>query len=55
MGWSKKKFSDEMGVTPQQITKIVSGKANLTLETRVEIQEVLNIRILASFYALKIK
>lgn len=50
LDWSQKRLADEIGVTPQQITKIVSGKANLTLETQVKLQEALDIPILASYY-----
>ena len=39
-----------MHVTPQQISKIVSGKENLTIETQIKLQNILNIPILASFY-----
>jgi transcriptional regulator with XRE-family HTH domain len=48
-GWSQKRLADEMGVSPQQITKIVSGKANLTLESIVKIQAILDIPILTSY------
>lgn len=49
-GWSQVRLAKEMGVSPQQITKIVSGKENLTLDTQVRLQEILNIPILATFY-----
>ena len=49
-GWSQKRLANEMGVSPQQITKIVKGKENLTLETQVKLQNILNIPILASYY-----
>lgn len=55
LGWSQKKLADEMEVSPQQITKIVSGKANLTLESQVKIQDVLNIPILASYIEKKLE
>lgn len=48
LGWSQKRLADEMEVSPQQITKIVSGKANLTLESIVKIQAILEIPILVS-------
>src|SRR5690606_4114136 len=54
LGWSQKKLAEKLSVTPQQITKIVKGKENLTLETQVKLQEVLKIPILASFYEKKI-
>jgi transcriptional regulator with XRE-family HTH domain len=50
IGWSQKKLAEVMGVSPQHITKIVSGKENLTIETQVKLQSTLNIPILASFY-----
>jgi transcriptional regulator with XRE-family HTH domain len=49
-GWSQVRLAKEMGVSPQQITKIVSGKENLTLDTQIRLQEILNIPILATFY-----
>jgi len=53
LGWSQVKFAKEMCVTPQQITKIVSGKENLTIETQIKIQNILDIPILASYYETK--
>lgn len=50
IGWSQRDLAKEMEVSPQQITKLVSGKENLTLETQVKLQRVLGIAILASFY-----
>ena len=50
LGWSQKDLAKAMNVTPQQITKIVSGKENLTLETQIKLQDILNIPILASYY-----
>jgi transcriptional regulator with XRE-family HTH domain len=49
-GWSQKDLAREMGVSPQQISKIVSGKENLTIETQIKLQNILNIPVLASFY-----
>jgi len=49
-GWSQRRLAAEMGVSPQQVTKIVSGKENLTLETQTRLQEILDIPILASYY-----
>ncbi|MEZ7505298.1 transcriptional regulator [Flavobacterium sp. Arc2] len=48
--WSQRKLASEMGVTPQQITKIVKGQENLTLETQIKLQSILKIPILASYY-----
>ncbi len=50
MGWSQKKLAEKMLVSPQQISKIVRGKENLTLETQIRLQKILKIPILASFY-----
>lgn len=50
LGWSKKDLAQNMEVTPQQITKIVSGKENLTIETQVKLQQILGIPVLASYY-----
>lgn len=50
LGWAQKDLAREMQVSPQQITKIVSGKENLTIETQIKLQNILKIPILASFY-----
>jgi len=50
LGWSQKKLAEKMGVSPQQISKIVSGKENLTIETQIRLQKILKIPVLASFY-----
>jgi transcriptional regulator with XRE-family HTH domain len=50
LGWSQKRLAKEMEVSPQQITKIVSGKANLTLQTQSQLQDILDIPILATWY-----
>lgn len=48
--WSQKALAEALEVSPQQVTKIVSGKENMTIETQVKLQNILNIPILASFY-----
>jgi len=55
LAWSQKELAREMGVSPQQISKIVSGKENLTIETQIKLQNILDIPILASFYEREIK
>lgn len=55
LGWSQRKLAEELNVTPQQVNKIVKGKENLTLETQVKLQQVLNIPILASYYENKVQ
>ena len=54
LGWSQKDLAKEMEVSPQQITKIVSGKENLTIETQIKLQNILDIPVLASYYENKI-
>lgn len=53
LGWSQKYLAREMEVSPQQITKIVSGKENLTIETQIKLQNILKIPVLASYYESK--
>ena len=55
MGWSQKDLAQKMEVSPQQITKIVSGKENLTIETQIKLQNILDIPVLASYYENKEK
>jgi transcriptional regulator with XRE-family HTH domain len=50
LGWSQKDLAQKMEVSPQQITKIVSGKENLTIETQIKLQNILDIPILATYY-----
>lgn len=50
LGWNQRKLAKEMGVTPQQVNKIVSGKENFTLDTQVKLQQILDIPLLASYY-----
>lgn len=50
LGWSQKDLAIKMNVSPQQVNKIVQGRENLTLETMVKLQEILEIPILASVY-----
>lgn len=49
-GWSQRRLAEEMGVSPQYISKIVKGKENLTLDTQLQLQEILDIPILATYY-----
>jgi ribosome-binding protein aMBF1 (putative translation factor) len=53
LGWSQKDLAKAMNVKPQQITKIVSGKKNLTIETQIKLQNILDIPVLASYYEKK--
>ena len=49
LDWSQKRLADEMGVSAQYISKIVQGKENLTLDTLIKLQNILDIPILASY------
>lgn len=51
LGWTQKELAGRLEVSPQQVTKIISGKENMTLETLVKLQDVLEIPILASYFA----
>ena len=54
LGWSQRDLAEKMEVSPQQISKIVSGKENLTIDTQIKLQNILDIPILASYYEHKI-
>jgi ribosome-binding protein aMBF1 (putative translation factor) len=46
-GWTQKKLADELGVTPQQVSKIVKGRENLTFETVSNLEKALNIKLMS--------
>ncbi|MFM6994387.1 MAG: transcriptional regulator [Sediminibacterium sp.] len=48
LGWSQKELALRMGVSPQQVAKIVRGTENLTLESLVKIQFALGVQIINS-------
>jgi transcriptional regulator with XRE-family HTH domain len=50
LNWTQKKLAEKLEVSPQQVTKIVKGQENLTLETQTKLQDILKIPILASYY-----
>lgn len=50
LGWSQKKLAEKMDVSPQHVNKILQGKENFTLETQTNLQTILDIPILASYY-----
>ncbi len=53
LGWKQTDLAREMGVAKQQISKLVSGKENLSIETLVKLQTILDIPIFASYYESK--
>lgn len=48
LGWTQKLLAEKMNVSPQQVSKIVKGSENLTLETLVKLESILQIELLAS-------
>jgi ribosome-binding protein aMBF1 (putative translation factor) len=46
LGWSQKELAIKMGVSPQQVSKIVRGSENLTLESLVKLESALGLEIL---------
>lgn len=55
LGWGQVDLAKEMGVTPQQITKTLSGKTNFEIQTLLRLQNILDIPLLASYYENKQK
>jgi plasmid maintenance system antidote protein VapI len=53
LGWTQKVLADKMGVSPQYVNKLVKGSENLTLETLVKLQEILDIPLLANYFKTK--
>jgi plasmid maintenance system antidote protein VapI len=47
LGWTKTKLAQELGVSKQQVSKIVKGRENFTISTIVKLEEVLQINILS--------
>ena len=52
---SQKELATAMGIKPQQVTRILSGKENLTIDTQIKLQNILDIPVLASFYENKME
>jgi len=44
--WTQKYLAEQMGVTPQQVTKIISGKENLQIGTIKKLQKALGVVIM---------
>jgi transcriptional regulator with XRE-family HTH domain len=54
-GWSKTKFASEMNKSQPEISKWLSGAHNFTVETLVQISQVLGVEIAALFAQKQIK
>ena len=52
LGWTQKDLAEKMGVSPQYVNKLVRGSENLTLETIVKLQTILDI-IMIRFRAIQ--
>lgn len=49
--WSKATLAKKLKVSPQQVTKILNGKANLQLSTIAKLQEALGVKLIATRFA----
>lgn len=47
MGWKQKDLAEKMGVSPQQVNKWVKGNENFTIDTLVNLSEVLGVELVA--------
>ncbi|MBE8720846.1 helix-turn-helix transcriptional regulator [Sphingobacterium pedocola] len=47
LGWKQKDLAEKMGVSPQQVNKWVKGNENFTIETLVNLSEVLGVELIA--------
>lgn len=45
-GWNQKQLAEAMGVSPQQVSKIVSGKENFTLQTIASLENILGMQLI---------
>lgn len=54
-GWSKTKFASEMNKSQPEISKWLSGVHNFTVETLVQISQVLGVEIAALFAQKQVK
>src|SRR5690606_11320104 len=47
LGWKQKDLAEKMRVSPQQVNKWVKGNENFTIETLVNLSEVLGVELIA--------
>jgi ribosome-binding protein aMBF1 (putative translation factor) len=45
LGWNKARLAEEMGISPQQVSKYVKGEENFKLETLCKLESVLGIEL----------
>jgi ribosome-binding protein aMBF1 (putative translation factor) len=46
LGWNKAMLAEEMGVSPQQVSKYVKGEENFKLETLCKLEKVLGVELI---------
>jgi ribosome-binding protein aMBF1 (putative translation factor) len=46
LGWNKARLAEEMGVSPQQVSKYVKGEENFKLETLCKLEKVLGLELI---------
>jgi len=49
--WSRAELGRQLDVSPQQVSKIISGQANLRLSTIAKIQKVLGVKLITTRFA----
>ncbi len=55
LGWTQKQLAEQLKVSPQYVSKLLTGQENMTLETLVKLQTLLDIPILATYNEAKVK
>jgi len=45
-GWNQKQLAEAMGVSPQQVSKIMKGRENLTLQTIDTLEKILETKLI---------
>ena len=49
-GWNQKQLAEAMGVSPQQVSKIMSGKENFTLQTITSLENILETQLVKTSF-----
>ncbi len=45
-GWNQKQLAEAMGVSQQEVSRIVKGKENLTLQTITDLEQILKTKLI---------
>lgn len=48
--WNQKQLAEELGVSTQQVSKIVKGKENFTLQTIAKLEQVLRVKLIQTSF-----